>query len=129
MPNDMRELMLENPGAPECDSKKDSTRIPLSQTIDTWSLGCVFSSVATWVVLGSQAYENYSECRKIAIKALKSNAINDQMSHFPYLATMLSMTAARYFLRLRNGTRICATRPGNQTGQLIESLSLLTTAC
>lgn len=70
-------------GAPECDSSRNSTRTPLSQTIDTWSFGCVLSSVATWVVLGSQAYENYSERRKIAIKALRDGRAKDEGEFVP----------------------------------------------
>lgn len=68
-------------GAPECDRK--ATRTPLSQTIDTWSFGCVLSSVATWVVLGSQAYENFHERRKIAIKALKTKQAKDKRTSVP----------------------------------------------
>lgn len=41
------------------------------QTIDTWSFGCVLSAVATWVVLGSQAYENYGKRRELAISDLR----------------------------------------------------------
>lgn len=57
--------------------------MPLSQTIDTWSFGCVLSSVATWVVLGSQAYENYNERRKIAIRALKNQVGKSNSTSVP----------------------------------------------
>lgn len=70
-------------GAPECDSKRYATRTPLSQTIDTWSFGCVLSSVATWVVLGSQAYENYNERRTIAINALQNEKAKDTSTSVP----------------------------------------------
>lgn len=56
-------------GAPECDPgrvrKQTITRH--TQEIDTWSLGCVLSSIATWVVLGSFAYDQYQDVRKLAI--------------------------------------------------------------
>ncbi|KAK0653691.1 kinase-like domain-containing protein [Cercophora samala] len=59
-------------GAPECDPgrlrKKTSTKH--IQEIDTWSFGCVLSSVATWVVLGSFAYDQYREFRRRAINNL-----------------------------------------------------------
>ncbi|KAK4198238.1 kinase-like domain-containing protein [Triangularia verruculosa] len=59
-------------GAPECDPgrlrKKTSTRH--TQEIDTWSFGCVLSSVATWVVLGSFAYDQYQAFRRRAISDL-----------------------------------------------------------
>jgi hypothetical protein len=41
------------------------------QTIDTWSFGCVLSAVATWVILGSQAYDNYRQVRKQEIETLR----------------------------------------------------------
>lgn len=51
-------------GAPECDRRATGgTLTPYSQTIDTWSFGCVLSAVATWVVLGSHAYDNYRDRR------------------------------------------------------------------
>lgn len=58
--------------------------MPLSQTIDTWSFGCVLSSVATWVVLGSHAYENYNDRRKLAIKALKAEAAKNGRTSIPW---------------------------------------------
>lgn len=47
-------------GAPECDWKaRGGTMTPHTQKIDTWSFGCVLSAVATWIVLGSQAYDKH----------------------------------------------------------------------
>jgi hypothetical protein len=43
------------------------------QTIDTWSFGCVLSAVATWVILGSQAYDNYRQVRKQEIEKLRQH--------------------------------------------------------
>ncbi|KAK5659026.1 hypothetical protein OQA88_1113 [Cercophora sp. LCS_1] len=57
-------------GAPECDSGRlrKGTMTPQTQKIDTWSFGCLLSSVATWVVLGSDAYSRqYPGFRKLAM--------------------------------------------------------------
>lgn len=43
----------------------------MHQTIDIWSLGCVFSIAATWVALGYQGVLQYAEFRKNAIKSCK----------------------------------------------------------
>jgi len=56
-----------DPGAPECDYKRSKTTTPHLQTIDTWSFGCVLSAVATWVILGSKAYDNYRQVRMMEI--------------------------------------------------------------
>jgi hypothetical protein len=62
-------------GAPECHPGRD-TKIPLPQEIDIWSLGCVFSLAATWIVLGYDGIENFKRLRmnavERAIKRLKS---------------------------------------------------------
>src|SRR5882757_5563218 len=63
-----------NPGAPECDKQRLGTITPHLQTIDTWSFGCVLSAVATWVVLGSQAYDNYRQVRMREITKLRQLA-------------------------------------------------------
>ncbi|KAG8156623.1 hypothetical protein KVR01_013574 [Diaporthe batatas] len=54
-----------------------------TQKIDTWSFGCVLSSVATWVILGQQAYDHYPEIRTAAIKELKEKRKTDQSIHAP----------------------------------------------
>ncbi|KAK2764155.1 protein kinase domain protein [Colletotrichum kahawae] len=43
----------------------------------TRTYGCVFSAVATWVVLGSQGYENYGEMRVMAHKRLRQRYNHD----------------------------------------------------
>lgn len=48
----------------------------VSQTIDTWSLGCVFSIAATWVVLGHEGVRQFTELRQRAI-----NKIIEQAGH------------------------------------------------
>ena len=42
----------------------------VSQTIDTWSLGCVFSIAATWFVIGLQGVVWFSNIRSDGVKAL-----------------------------------------------------------
>jgi serine/threonine protein kinase len=58
-------------GAPECHPSRRKSSNTVHQTIDIWSLGCVFSIAATWVVLGYQGILQYAEFRKNAIKKLK----------------------------------------------------------
>ncbi|KAI1260871.1 kinase-like domain-containing protein [Xylariaceae sp. FL1019] len=57
-------------GSPEIDRSDGSGQY--TQKIDTWSLGCVFSAVASWVVLGQQHYDHYPEVRKKAIENLRN---------------------------------------------------------
>ncbi|KAK2765345.1 hypothetical protein FQN54_008191 [Arachnomyces sp. PD_36] len=57
-------------GAPEVARiRTDGTRTPVQQTIDTWSLGCVFSVAATWVVLGFEGVEQFEMLRKNASRS------------------------------------------------------------
>ncbi|KAF3053232.1 hypothetical protein E8E11_000162 [Didymella keratinophila] len=51
-------------GAPEVYEEK------VHQTIDTWSLGCVFSMAATWVVAGLQGVHQYHQVRERALSGL-----------------------------------------------------------
>ncbi|CAG9947609.1 unnamed protein product [Clonostachys rosea f. rosea IK726] len=60
-------------GAPERDGNNADAGITHSQTIDTWSLGCVFSVVATWVILGPTFYQAYGFIRQDAIKTLRES--------------------------------------------------------
>ncbi|KXH25930.1 hypothetical protein CSAL01_04484 [Colletotrichum salicis] len=58
-------------GSPERDKAYREKKPTLHlQAIDTWSFGCVLSAVATWVILGSQSYENYNTLREYAIQEL-----------------------------------------------------------
>jgi serine/threonine protein kinase len=52
-------------GAPEASSKAT-----VHQTIDTWSLGCVFSMAATWLILGYQGVCQYQHVREKALGSL-----------------------------------------------------------
>lgn len=50
-------------GAPEC----FDSDVPVSQKIDIWSLGCVLSTAATWVVSGFSGIRNFEHRLKIAV--------------------------------------------------------------
>ncbi|KAF2477652.1 uncharacterized protein BDR25DRAFT_299514 [Lindgomyces ingoldianus] len=53
-------------GAPEFARMKISgTRSEVTQSIDTWSFGCVLSVAATWVVLGLQGTRQYRKLREM----------------------------------------------------------------
>lgn len=54
--------------------------VPVRQTIDTWSLGCVFSIAATWVVLGHQGIQPFSEMR---LKAVEKEIKDRQLGRRP----------------------------------------------
>lgn len=55
-------------GAPEWERSR-KTKDPVPQSIDIWSLGCVFSIVCTWVALGYKGVLVYERLRIIAAKA------------------------------------------------------------
>ena len=56
-------------GAPECHPGR-LIREPVSRSIDIWSLGCVFSVAASWVVLGAQGIVQFIKIRERAISHL-----------------------------------------------------------
>jgi hypothetical protein len=56
-------------GAPECHPSRDY-RTPVRRTIDIWSLGCVFSIAATWVVLGNLGILQFSRFRDSATRKI-----------------------------------------------------------
>ncbi|ORX98944.1 hypothetical protein BCR34DRAFT_142156 [Clohesyomyces aquaticus] len=59
-------------GAPEFARMKISgTRSEVTQSIDTWSFGCVLSVAATWIVLGFQGIRQYKKLRK-TVKGTKT---------------------------------------------------------
>ncbi|KAF2230824.1 kinase-like protein [Viridothelium virens] len=61
-------------GAPEFARMKQSgTRTTVTQTIDTWSFGCVLSVVAAWIILGFQGIRQYEMLRKMANSRLGVN--------------------------------------------------------
>ena len=53
--------------------KRTGTKTAVTQSIDTWSFGCVLSVVATWIVLGFQGIRQYRMLRRLA----PSNQGND----------------------------------------------------
>jgi len=77
-------------GAPECHPGRD-TKIPLPQEIDIWSLGCVFSVAATWIVLGYHGIEHFTKLRMNAV----DNAIKRLKSHEPN--SKIKLTAGNFF--------------------------------
>ncbi|KAK8134175.1 hypothetical protein PG984_006187 [Apiospora sp. TS-2023a] len=69
--------LTETYGAPETDRKRRNrrggTRTDYTQKIDIWSLGCVFSVAATWVIRGCQGVLIYDQLRQNAIKELRNS--------------------------------------------------------
>lgn len=63
-------------GAPEVSSKAE-----VDQTIDIWSLGCVFSMAATWIILGYQGVFQYSLVREKALKIILDTIKEDDDTH------------------------------------------------
>jgi serine/threonine protein kinase len=62
-------------GAPECGRYDVKRRpIPVSQKIDVWSIGCVLSIAATWVLSGFSGIRKFEECLKMAVR---DNSTND----------------------------------------------------
>ncbi|KAF1979436.1 hypothetical protein BU23DRAFT_154737 [Bimuria novae-zelandiae CBS 107.79] len=53
--------------APERYARQSNARIPVSQSVDLWSVGCIFSMAATWVVLGYPGVSQFDHLRQRAI--------------------------------------------------------------
>ena len=58
-------LTYHQSGAPEYPGRSSS---PVSQAIDIWSLGCVFSLAATWVTLGLRGIHQFQGMREHVLK-------------------------------------------------------------
>ncbi|KAL9021295.1 MAG: hypothetical protein Q9185_001500 [Variospora sp. 1 TL-2023] len=72
--NDPEEFLLggtETYGAPERHPGRRGTMSAVLQTIDIWSLGCVFSIAATWVVFGYQGIKQFRRIREKAIETMR----------------------------------------------------------
>jgi serine/threonine protein kinase len=82
------------PGAPEC-----SLPDPVSRAIDIWSLGCVFSIAATWVVFGFQGIRQFDIVREMAITKL----IQQQRSHRSSQTSEVQLTEGD---RFHDGERV-----------------------
>ncbi|ERF73563.1 hypothetical protein EPUS_07497 [Endocarpon pusillum Z07020] len=70
-------------GAPECyvaqrSNSRQGKFVRGSRSIDIWSLGCVFSVTATWVVYGNQGLEQFAELRSAAINRISPNRTTSQ---------------------------------------------------
>ncbi|KAK8094295.1 hypothetical protein PG997_000980 [Apiospora hydei] len=74
--------LTETYGAPETDRRRrgrfGGTMTDYNQKIDIWSLGCVFSVAATWVVLGRQGVSGYEKLRQTAIGQLRASQAERQ---------------------------------------------------
>ena len=62
--------VTETYGPPECYLGKGEDPTPVLQTIDIWSLGCVFSEAATWVALGHSGIWQFSQVRETEIEGI-----------------------------------------------------------
>lgn len=58
-------------GAPERHDGWEDNPAEVDQSIDTWSLACVFSIAATWVVLGYQGIRQFNKLREKAILTIR----------------------------------------------------------
>ncbi|KAJ6191813.1 hypothetical protein J3E72DRAFT_389949 [Bipolaris maydis] len=67
-------------GAPEVFRMRnpDGTFSGVSQSIDTWSFGCVLSVAATWIVLGFQGIRQYEQLRQLAPTNCENGEIHDR---------------------------------------------------
>jgi serine/threonine protein kinase len=63
-------------GAPECDRYlEDGSNPEAIQLLDIWSLGCVFSTAATWIALGSRGLREYEQRRVSFMRHLKKDPV------------------------------------------------------
>jgi hypothetical protein len=62
--------------APECYAMQEDSKVHVTQSVDIWSVGCVFSMAATWLVLGYQGVCQFYFIRRKAIEALARQAQN-----------------------------------------------------
>ncbi|KAL8941905.1 MAG: hypothetical protein Q9216_001978 [Gyalolechia sp. 2 TL-2023] len=91
---DPKEFLLggtETYGAPERHPTR-GTMSAVSQAIDIWSLGCVFSIAATWVVFGYQGIQQFRKVRQNAIEKFRTKPIRQQN-----LASVSTISAGDYF--------------------------------
>ena len=79
-----------NAGAPEYPGRSQS---PVTQAIDIWSLGCVFSLAATWIILGHEGVIQYEEVRQLAINKL----IRAQHAHESTQSQVLNVSEGDQF--------------------------------
>lgn len=71
-------------GAPETARQRvRRTATPVTQSIDTWSYGCVLSITVTWVALGFQGILQYEALRIRAIQGLREAKKKDERQKTP----------------------------------------------
>jgi hypothetical protein len=69
-----RAYLIHVAGAPECCRSNELIErngLRVSQKVDIWSLGCVYSEAAVWIVLGPEGIERYRQERKKATEQIK----------------------------------------------------------
>jgi hypothetical protein len=62
-------LTINLKGAPECEPGRTKHAL-VPRSIDIWSLGCVFSVAASWMVLGAEGLYQFTRIRQIAVSNL-----------------------------------------------------------
>lgn len=70
-------------GAPEKHPGRRGSLSAVSQGIDIWSLGCVLSIAATWVVLGYQGISQFNKIRQRAISRVLTDVKRQQSLQHP----------------------------------------------
>ena len=73
-------------GAPECHPGRHQTLVPVPQTIDIWSLACVFSVAATWVALDYQGVLQYNRVREMEIRDIVQSQSRNNARRKPVLS-------------------------------------------
>lgn len=68
-------------GAPECNLVSRETVMP--QAADMWSLGCVLSEAATWLILGPPGLAQYTTLRQNAIRSANTRNQRRASIHLP----------------------------------------------
>lgn len=63
--------------APECYARRQDFQVHVTQSVDIWSIGCVLSMAATWLVLGYQGIGQFRIIRQKAIDGLVRQQQND----------------------------------------------------
>ena len=58
--------------------RPDGTLSGVTQSIDTWSFGCVLSVAATWVVLGFQGIRQYQQLRQLSPTNTRNGVVYDR---------------------------------------------------
>jgi hypothetical protein len=75
--NNMQCLAHISLAAPECYVRQRDFQVHVTQSVDIWSVGCVLSTAATWLVLGFQGIGQFRIIRQKAIEALAQQQQHD----------------------------------------------------